>query len=229
MSEPHSGLVSAIVPVHNGQQYLAEALDSIFSQTYRPLECIVADDGSTDGSRELAERYPVQYVHQAQRGPGAARNAGVRASHGSFLAFLDQDDRWEPGKLEAQMKALREQPDAGFAVCLQNTRLEDGVEKPHWISNEQLRRDDGFMPGMLMVSREIFERVGQFREDFSAASDAEWFFRAKDLGVGHVRVMQHLLFRRVHRENQSRDVDTTHRELLRIARESIRRSRQGEG
>ena len=74
-----------------------------------------------------------------------------------------------------------------------------------------------------MVRREIFECVGPFREDFLTSSDAEWFFRAKEMGIQHTpEFMQPLLFRLVHQENQSRDVRTTHRELLKIVRESIR-------
>jgi glycosyltransferase involved in cell wall biosynthesis len=227
MSDPDSPLVSVIMPVYNGRRYVAEALESVFAQRYRPLECIVVDDGSIDGSVEIIEQYPVKYIRQAQCGPGAARNAGVRASRGQLVAFLDQDDQWDPDKLTAQVQTLLAERDAGYVVSLQETRLDSGIEKPDWISDEQLRRDDGFMPGMLLVSRETFDQVGPFREDFSTSSDAEWFFRAQDLGIRHARVMKRLLIRRVHRENQSRDVDSIHRELLKIARESIRRRRPG--
>lgn len=227
MSDQDCPLVSVIIPVHNGRLYVGDALESVFGQKYRPLECIVVDDGSTDGSVEIIERYPVRYLSQPQRGPGAARNVGVRASRGRLLAFLDQDDQWHPDKLTTQVQTLLVSPEIGFVVSLQETLLEKGVAKPAWISNEQLLRNDGLFPGMLLTFRETFDRVGPFREDFSTASDAEWFFRAKDLGIRHTCVMKRLLIRRLHRENQSRNVDTVHHELLQVVRESIRRRRSG--
>lgn len=223
MKNSSKPLVSVILPVHNGARYLAEALQSVVEQDYQPLECIVVDDGSTDASAEVIARFPVKYVRQSQQGPGAARNAGVRASRGELLAFLDQDDQWAPGKLTAQADALRSNPGAGYATTLQESRLNEGVDRPSWITEEQLQSDSGLFPGMLLVTREAFGKVGPFREDLRAASDADWFFRAKDLGIPHVRVMQPLLIRRIHDANQSRDVAATHGELLRIARDSIAR------
>jgi glycosyltransferase involved in cell wall biosynthesis len=106
------GLVSCIVPVFNGERFLREALDSIFAQTYRPIEVIVADDGSTDGSHAVLESYRgrLKCVSQATAGPAATRNLGGRASQGDMLAFLDADDLWKPEKLERQVSTLRECP-----------------------------------------------------------------------------------------------------------------------
>jgi glycosyltransferase involved in cell wall biosynthesis len=92
-------LVSCVVPTYNGAAFLAEALDSIFAQTHRPLEVIVADDGSTDATLAIASRYGslVRILQQANGGPASARNLGVRHASGPFFAFLDQDDVWHPG------------------------------------------------------------------------------------------------------------------------------------
>ncbi len=228
MSEPANPLVSVILPVHNGARYVAEAIQSVLDQEYQPLECIVVDDGSTDASADIVARYPVQYIRQVQRGPGAARNAGVQASRGALLAFLDQDDQWAPDKLSAQVDALRSNPGTGYVTTLQESRLEEGIGRPSWITEAQLRDNSGLFPGMLLATRKTFEKVGPFREELRASSDADWFFRANDLAIPHVRIMKPLLIRRIHEGNQSRDVGTTHRELLRIARESIaRKSTEG--
>jgi glycosyltransferase involved in cell wall biosynthesis len=228
MSAPANPLVSVVLPVYNGARYVAEAIRSVLHQDYHPLECIVVDDGSSDKSADIIARYPVRCIAQTQRGPGAARNAGVRASRGELLAFLDQDDQWAPGKLAAQVEALRSNPGTGYVTTLQESRLDAGVDRPSWITETQLRSDSGLFPGMLLVTRETFEKVGPFREELRTSSDADWFFRAKDMAIPHVRVMSPLLIRRIHDRNQSRDVSATHRELLRIARDSIaRRSTEG--
>lgn len=215
--------VSVIVPVHNGARYVAEAIQSVLNQDYQPLECIVVDDGSSDASAEIIAKYPVKYIYQEQRGPGAARNTGVRASRGEMLAFLDQDDQWAPGKLTAQVDALRSNPGTGYVTTLQESRLNEGVERPSWITEAQMRSSFGLFPGMLLATREAFDKVGPFREELHMSSDADWFFRAQDLAIPHVRIKQPLLIRRIHDGNQSRDVGRTHRELLRIARDSIAR------
>ena len=89
-------LVSVIIPVYNGERYLAEALDSVLRQSHPADEIIVIDDGSTDGSAKIIEsfRASVEYHWQPNGGPGAARNLGVTLAHGAFLAFLDADDLW---------------------------------------------------------------------------------------------------------------------------------------
>jgi glycosyltransferase involved in cell wall biosynthesis len=94
MQSMEESLISCIIPVYNGERYLRESLDSLSAQTYRPLEIIVADDGSTDGTAEVAKSYGrrITYVRQTNRGYWAAKNLGLSAAHGDFIAFLDVDD-----------------------------------------------------------------------------------------------------------------------------------------
>src|ERR687893_681850 len=101
MSAP---LVSCIVPVFNGERYLQAALDSIFAQTYRSLEVLVVDDGSTDNTAAIVGSYGdrVRYLQQDNHGPSAARNRGIEAATCEFIAFLDADDLWHAEKLERQ-------------------------------------------------------------------------------------------------------------------------------
>ena len=106
-------LVSVIIPVYNREKYLAEAIESVLAQTYRPIEVIVVDDGSTDGSADIAKRFgsPVRYYFQPNSGAGAARNRGIAVARGSFLAFLDSDDLWVEDKLTHQMAAFERHSD----------------------------------------------------------------------------------------------------------------------
>src|SRR5262249_3984793 len=105
-------LISCIVPVFNGECYLRETLESILAQTYQPLELIVVDDGSTDGTAAVAAGYGarIRYLWQAHAGALAARNRGLSAAQGEFIAFLDADDLWHHNKLARQIARLRERP-----------------------------------------------------------------------------------------------------------------------
>ena len=107
MSAP---LISCIVPVYNGERFLSQTLDSVLGQTYRPLEVLLSDDGSTDGTPQIAARYSkrIRYLTHANTGPGAARNRGLRLARGDFVALLDADDLWHPEKLERQMAQFEE-------------------------------------------------------------------------------------------------------------------------
>jgi glycosyltransferase involved in cell wall biosynthesis len=99
--EPSGFRITAAIPVYNGEAFLADAIESVLAQTFRPSEVLVIDDGSTDGSADVARRYPeVRYVHQENRGDAGARNAAIEHAQGDHIAFLDADDVWKPRKLE---------------------------------------------------------------------------------------------------------------------------------
>lgn len=112
-------LISCIVPVFNGERYLWEALESIFAQTYRPIEVLVVDDGSTDGTGAVAASYGsrLRYLWQPNAGPAAARNRGLEAARGEFVAFLDADDLWHPEKLARQMARFAARPGLDGSVA----------------------------------------------------------------------------------------------------------------
>lgn len=112
--------ITAILPVYNGGRYLQESLRSVMSQTVLPDELIVVDDGSTDDSLSRLEAmvpapFPVRILKQTNRGQSAARNVAAKESHGDYLAFLDQDDRWYPRHLEVLAAALDANGEAGWA------------------------------------------------------------------------------------------------------------------
>jgi len=105
---PGDPSISVVIPCYNGARFLAETLRTVFSQTRPPEEILVVDDGSTDDSAAVAERFgsPVRVLRQANRGESAARNRGIEESRGEWIAFLDADDVWAPKKLERQCKAI---------------------------------------------------------------------------------------------------------------------------
>ena len=109
-------LVTAIIPVHNGEWFVADAIRSVLAQTYPKVECLVVDDGSKDGSAEVAKTFApaARYVVKDNGGVASARNHGVSRARGEFVAFLDADDAWVPTKIEKQMDVFRAHPDAGL-------------------------------------------------------------------------------------------------------------------
>jgi hypothetical protein len=115
------GLVTTIIPVWNRARLLAEAAGSVLTQTYRPIEIIIVDDGSTDDTSAVADRLAAEHpdiirvIHQRNRGVGAAREAGRLAARGEFIQHLDSDDLLLPRKFEVLVRTLRERPDCGIA------------------------------------------------------------------------------------------------------------------
>jgi glycosyltransferase involved in cell wall biosynthesis len=119
--------VSAVIPVHNGAAYVAEAIESVLAQTYRPLECLVIDDGSTDATAEVVGRFAgVAYVRLDHGGQSRARNRGTQLARGELIAFLDHDDVWLPEKLEHQVAAFRRKPEATMVLCAMEVVDESG-------------------------------------------------------------------------------------------------------
>ena len=202
-------LISCIVPVYNGENYLAEALDSILDQSYRPLEIIVVDDGSTDGTAQVGARYADQitYLHQPNRGPAAARNRGIRAAKGEFLAFLDADDLWVKDKLSYQMSKFEARPE--LEMCVSHV-------KNFWIPELEGEREKmrdtyfaGQLPGYtlqtLLVRRSAFDRVGYLDESIGLlGDDTDWFVRAKEKSLHSEMLNDVLVHRRMHHTNISR-------------------------
>ena len=131
-------LVSVVIPVYDGAAFIAQTLDSVLRQSWPRLEVIVVDDGSTDETPERVRpfRDRILYLRQENRGGGAARNAGVAASRGDYLAFLDQDDLWAPEKLERQLAVARAHPESGVIAC-------DGVHSPETTSWARHCSSDG--------------------------------------------------------------------------------------
>ena len=137
-------MLSVILPVYNGERYLAEAIQSVLAQTTPVDELVVVDDGSTDGSAAIVQAFVatsvastsprVVYHHQPNANTGAARNTGIRLAKGDLLAFIDADDHWSPDKVERQLAALNSDPEAeavfGHAQQFVSPALDDEARAP---------------------------------------------------------------------------------------------------
>ncbi len=223
--------VSVIIPVYNGEKFLAETLDSVFAQTYRPIEVIVVDDGSTDRSAEVIHTYPeVRYFHQSNQGVGVARNVGIAAAQGEFIAFLDADDYWKPDKLSIQIPYMIEHPDFGITTTHLLNFLEPETQTPAWLQPDRDlgETDQGYIPSTLVVRKIVFEQIGNFSIDYRAGEDTEWLCRAKDGDISIGIIPKTLTFRRYHGSNLSWEMAATiASRRFRTLKESIaRKTRQ---
>lgn len=226
------GLVSVVVPVFDGELYVAEAIDSVLAQDYRPLELIAVDDGSSDSSAEILAHYPeIRVIRQPNAGCTSARNVGIAATRGEFIAFIDQDDRWLPGKLRTQLAALKA-ASADYALGQITLFVEPGCPMPAWMGTRGWLIGTariGYMPGTLAVRRALFDKVGVFDERFHIGSDADWLVRVRDAGVHVAVVPEVILEKRIHRANLSSHPDGSS-DMLTILGESLkRRQRTGPG
>jgi glycosyltransferase involved in cell wall biosynthesis len=217
-----TGLVSVIVPAYNEEAFIAEALDSAFAQDFRPLEVIVVDDGSTDRTARIASRYAVQLVRQQNRGPAAARNAGLALARGEYVTILDADDVWPEDRVSCLVDALR--PGAGIAFGLTEVFLTPGQPKPAHFPNGLPNPVPNHMAAM-MTRREVFELVGRFDENLRLSEDVDWFMRARDAGVEVVSVDRLVLRYRIHADNTSRDKGGVRATMLHTLRSSLARRR----
>jgi glycosyltransferase involved in cell wall biosynthesis len=157
----HEPLVSVILPTHNCRDYICEAIDSVLRQSYNNTEVIVIDDGSTDDTKRLLERYGerINYYYQEQQGVSAARNFGLKQARGLLVAFQDADDRWLPNKLEAQVHALQRFPDAKLVFSDYATFDQSGVILPSACScfpHFQLWREEHRIQGTSMAHGQLY-------------------------------------------------------------------------
>ena len=193
--------VSVIIPVYNGGEYLAEAIECALRQTLRPHEVIVLDDGSTDESAEIARRYPVTLLQQENHGLATARNVAIDHSTGDYLALLDCDDLWADSKLADQVEALENNQGAGYALGLQSYLFQGGI-RPEWFKRTFVKDEEpGYSPSVWMIRRSTWERVGLFDPHAGYGEDIDWLARAHDLGITFVMVDKVLLIRRIHDDN----------------------------
>lgn len=201
----NSPSVTVIIPVYNCRYYLAEAIESILAQTIKPAEIIIIDDGSTDGSADVAKQFSsnVQYHYQSNAGTGAARNKGIKLARGDFFSFLDADDYWAENKLAVQLAAFRDYPsiEAVFGHVQQFYSPElDASEKNKIHCPDELM--PGYLPCTMMIKKEAFFRFGLFETKWKVGQDISWIMRAQELGLQMLMLPDLVYSRRLHNNNK---------------------------
>ena len=223
--------VSAVVPVRNGAKFLGQALESILGQTLPPEEVIVVDDGSTDGSEEIARAFSARVIPNDGGGVSAARNPGIAASRGEVIALLDHDDLWEPRKLERQLACLAARRELAFVWSRVRVIIEPGTERPDWVRDEFVtgRGHGAATTSSLAVRREAFARVGGFATNLAMAEDLDWILRVGDAGMKSAIVDDVLVRYRIHGGNATVVNPVNPSPYLRVLRSSVARRRPGAG
>lgn len=211
--------VSVIIPTYNCEKYIMEAIDSILGQTYKDFEIIVVDDGSTDGTKDILKSHIegglIHYIYQTNQGPGAARNTGIKAARGEYIAFLDADDQLFCQSLESRKEFLDEYRDvlllfsdyflsvgnlsilelklrnSGFLNFFQEA-IEIKIGKRYVFNEKFIKLFWEFSPrpiwtGTVMVRRSLVDKVGYFRTDVSIGEDIDYWMRtAARYKVGYI-------------------------------------------
>lgn len=179
-------LISVVIPCYNHARYLEEAIASVRAQSYRPIELVVVDDGSEDDTPAVAAAYPdVRYLRQENRGLAAARNAGLRASRGEYLVFLDADDRLLPHALQAGMACLSANPESAFASGAYRYMGEDGSPRREMplppIDADAyaafLRGNHIGMHAAVIFRRAALEAIGGYDTTLRACEDYDVYLR----------------------------------------------------
>jgi hypothetical protein len=220
-------LISVIIPTYNSGRFIAQAVQCVLDQTYRQFEIIVIDDGSTDTTKDVLREFNghIRYCYQENRGPSAARNAGIAVAKGDYICFLDADDIWTPNKLEVQLAFMAQNDDIGLvfsdeeevsqATGLHRSILAKTMFRSDIVSQlpihdafEKLLIENFIPTSMVMARKKCFGKAGLFDESLRVVEDRDMWLRiAAYFNIACVPVI--LGKKRAHESNISRDAGLT--------------------
>lgn len=221
--------VSVVITVYNGAEYLGEAIESALGQTSGDVEVIVVDDGSDDGSHEVAAQYPVVLERSPERrGIGAARNLAVARATGSFLTFLDADDRFPPDKLAVQLEVFRRDHtvDVVYGEVVEFVSPDVSAEDAARI-RPPVARSHARLSGVMLVRREAFDRVGPWTEGLKVGTGVDWYMRSAEAGLRTVILDHVMLERRLHLSNNGLREASHRTQYVSILKQALDRRRAG--
>ncbi len=195
--------ISVVIPVHNGERYLAAAIQSVLDQRHPALELFVIDNGSTDATAEVARSFPsIRFVHLADKGLCKALNHGLEQCRGTLLGFLDADDLWSPNRLAVQLEAFAGTPAVemvfGHVEQFISPELDESAKAKLSIRNRHL---PGRYRGSMLIRKESFWRVGPFESSLDYGEFLDWYMRAVERKIREVMLPDVVTLRRIHGAN----------------------------
>ena len=219
--------ISVIIPVHNGEKYLAEAIQSILDQNYESIEILVIDNASTDGTARIARKFAtIRYFFLEEKGLANALNRGVHESRGALLSFLDADDLWRPNKLGLQLEAFDRDPEVDMIFGHVEQFISPELDSPE---KERLsirtRKLPGYCKGSMLIKKERFWCVGLFDKSSGNADFIDWYLRAQEQNLQSVMLPDVLTMRRIHRNNMGYTNPNSRKEYVQVLKRALDRRR----
>jgi glycosyltransferase involved in cell wall biosynthesis len=219
------------IPAFNAERYLGEAIESVLEQVPRDAEIVVVDDGSTDGTVAVAERFAprVRVIRAAHAGIATTVNRGLAEMRAPLVASIDADDRWLPGKIEKQLHLIESDPqlDAVFGFVRQFTSPELGAAAEQYaFTGEPM---PGLLRGTMLIRRASQERVGPMETDLTVGEFVSWYARALDAGLNAKMLPDVVYERRIHGSNtviRERDAQSDYLRIIKATLDRRRRQRQ---
>ena len=223
--------VSVVIPAYNAETTLRATLESVCAQTHANLEIIVVDDGSTDGTQEVLRRLEqsegIRWFQRSHGGPARSRNYGIAAAQGQFIALLDCDDIWLPGKLAAQLAIMRARPDVGLVHTDFEVRFEDGTLEER-VSARSSREPmvQAFagghvaLPSTLLIRKSVLDQIGSLDPELYGSEDSDLTIRL--FRVTRFECIGEVLVHKLQRGHGYRDMafdEQTHRERVLASRD----------
>lgn len=218
-------LVSVVIPVHNGEKFIKEALENVRGQNYPATEIIIINDGSTDKSDEIIRnlKTDVRYFYRGNAGPSAARNEGIKDASGKYIAFLDVDDLWPENNLSLLVQELETNKNVdvvrGYAQLFRD--LENGNKE--YLGNPEESYE--YYIGAGLYRAEVFSKVGLFDTGLIFGEDTDWYNRAREEHVSIKWLDEVTLFVRRHGENMTEGKTIVELNRLKTIKRAIDRKR----
>lgn len=220
-------VVSVVIPVFNGSTLLAAAVRSVLAQSWSEIEIVIVDDGSSDDIQGAVDTLPVDvlFIRQANAGPAAARNRGIGASSGDYIAFLDVDDLWTPDHLEALYAEFRANPSLDVSHGLAQVTTLVAPDSPgEYLGNP--RESFPHYIGAGLYRRVAFEKIGVFDTELRFGEDTDWFQRARSASLRIAHLEEVTLFVRRHERNSTRGKTLHELNALRVLKKHLDRQRR---
>ena len=223
--------VSVVIPVFNGAPFVAKAVASVRAQGHSDVEILVVDDGSTDGTQEVLKHLEqsdgIRWFQRSHGGPARSRNFGIEAARGHYIALLDCDDVWLPGKLAVQLAIMRTRPEVGLVHTDFDVRFEDGtLEERVTARSSREPMVQAFagghvaLPSTLLIRKSVLDQVGRLDPELYGSEDSDLTIRL--FRVTSFECIDQVLVTKLQRGHGYRDMafdEQTHRERVLVSRD----------